>query len=322
MTGGRTGFIDFERLRNPVLQYADWSIKDCACCYHEESEAFYLFFSAFYEDEGMIRSHVVEVETKDFRTFSDPILHLDGKDQGWLGMCSPDLLRHGDTYYLTFNSWGDLAGKPNQLFYKTSKDLVHWSEGYAPLAPSLTNGNRAIDASMIYENNAFYLFWKERTDADRTRLARAPSLSDDFEFVGNGYPTFVMMDGKDNGLIHENFCFFKTGDGWRVVMTDYMKDSFEHHNSYIYTLLAAGEEPERFLAWGEGCKLDIERQRFNTDHRANAAALYDWRKYDGYFYLLYAGNAENTTFATRGHNRLGISRSTDLVNWIPLSEGM
>ncbi len=322
MTVSPSPFIDFEQLRNPVLQYTDWSIKDCACAYRGESHAFYLFFSAFYEDEGMIRSHVVEVETKDFRTFSEPILHMDGRDQGWAGMCSPDLLKVGDTYYLTFNSWGDVPGRPNQLFVKTSMDLIHWSAGYTPLAANLTSGNRAIDASLIHDNGEFILFWKERTDADRTRLAYASSLTDDFAFVGNGYPSLVMDDGKDNGLIHENFCFFKADDGWKVVTTDYRKNSFEHHNSYIYSLLGDGDRRTDFLAWGEGYKLEIERQRFNSDHRANAAAIYDWRHYDGYFYLIYAGNTENETFAARGHNRLGISRSKDLLNWIPLNEGM
>ncbi len=322
MTAGLSSFIDFERLRNPILQYADWSIKDCACAYREQSRAFYLFFSAFYEDDGMIRSHVIEVETKDFRTFSEPILHLDGRDQGWAGMCSPDLLKVENTYYLTFNSWGDMPGRPNQLFVKSSADLIHWSEGYSPLAANLTSGNRAIDASLVHTNGEFLLFWKERTDEDRTRLACASSLADDFAFVGSGYPSFVMKDGKDNGLIHENFCFFKADGSWKVVMTDYKKHAFEHHNSYIYSMLAGGDQRTDFLAWGEGCKLEIKRQRFNSDHRANAAALYDWRRYDGYFYVIYAGNTENKTFSARGHNRLGISRSKDLMNWTSLKEGI
>lgn len=35
---------------------------------------------------------------------------------------------------------------------------------------------------------------------------------------------------------------------------------------------------------------------------------------------IYTGNKENEAFATRGHNRLGISRSQDLIHWIPLQE--
>ncbi len=267
MRSSLNGFIDYNQLSNPVLQYPNWSIKDCACAYHEEAKTFYLFFSAFYEDKGMIRSHVVGVQTKDFKAFSEPFFHVDGLEEGWAGMCSPEILKVADTYYLTFNSWGDLPDRPNQLFYKTSTDLIHWSEGYAPLAANLTQGNRAIDSSLIYENGTFYLFWKERTDADRTRLAQASSMSGDFELVGEGYPTLVMKDGRDNGLIHENFCFFKADNRWRMITTDYKKDSFALHNSYIYTMVADGSENTDFLAWGEGYKLDIAKQAFNSDHR-------------------------------------------------------
>jgi len=314
-------FIHYEMLRNPVLQYPDWSIKDCASVYDEASKSFYLFFSAFYEHDGMIRSHVVGVETKDFKQYSEPFLHIDGLEEGWAGMCSPEILKVRDTYYLTFNSWGDLPERPNQLFYKTTTNFVQWSEGYSPLAANLTEGNRAIDSSLIYDNETYYLFWKERTDADRTRLAQASSITDNFAFVGEGYPTLTMKDGADNGLIHENFCFFKVDGRWKMITTDYMKDSFALHNSYIYTLMSEGNEHPDFLSWGDGYKLDIAKQDFNSDHRANAAALYDWRNHDGYFYIIYAGNKENESFATRGHNRLGISRSKDLIEWIPVQEG-
>ncbi|RXZ82012.1 hypothetical protein EBB07_11795 [Paenibacillaceae bacterium] len=320
MTLSPETFLSFGQLSNPVLAYSNWSIKDCACVYHEPAESFYLFFSAFYEDDGMVRSHVVEVATKDFLTFSEPILHLDGKDEGWTGMCSPEIVKAEGVYYLTFNSWGDQAGRPNQLFYKTSTDLIHWSEGFQPLAANLTQGNRAIDSSLIYENGLFYLFWKERTAEDRTRLASSAALSGDFAYIGDGYPQFLMQDGKDNGLIHENFCFLKVDGQWRMITTDYKKDSFAFHNSYLYTLKTAGENPLDFLTWESGYQLDVQQESFNADHRANAAALYDWRKYDGHFYLLYAGNTENESFATRGHNRLGLSRSKDLLQWSPAGQ--
>lgn len=54
-------FIDWANLRNPVLSYPNWSIKDSATAYR--NGVFYVFFSAFYDDHGRVRSHVAEVST-------------------------------------------------------------------------------------------------------------------------------------------------------------------------------------------------------------------------------------------------------------------
>ncbi len=48
---------------------------------------------------------------------------------------------------------------------------------------------------------------------------------------------------------------------------------------------------------------------------ANAAAVYDWRKYDGYYYLIYAGRNEGQTYAKRGWNQIALARSKDLIHW-------
>jgi len=62
---------------------------------------FYVFFSAFYDEHGRVRSHVAEVSTKDFKTYSQPILNFDGEDDGWIGMCSPDVQLLGNVYELS-----------------------------------------------------------------------------------------------------------------------------------------------------------------------------------------------------------------------------
>ena len=98
-------FIDWQSLSNPVLSYPNWSIKDAAMAYRDGT--FYVFFSAFYPERGQVRSHVVEVSTRDFKHFSEPIFNFDGEEEGWIGMCSPDVQRLGGKYVMTFNSWGD-----------------------------------------------------------------------------------------------------------------------------------------------------------------------------------------------------------------------
>jgi hypothetical protein len=144
-----------------------------------------------------VRSHVVEVSTPDFKHYSEPIFNFDGEEDGWLGMCSPDVQRLNGKYVMTFNSWGDKPGKPNQLFYRASDDLVHWTPRRT-LGLNLTQaGNqRVIDAAL-----------------------------------------------------------------------------------------------------------------------APAAAVYDWRKYDGYYYVIYAGRNEGQTYAKRGWNQIALARSKDLIHW-------
>jgi hypothetical protein len=95
---------------------------------------------------------------------------------------------------------------------------------------------------------------------------------------------------------------------WRLLTTDYNPPS-----ARLYTL----ENKRDWLKWGQGYELEIPVESFNTDNVANAAALYDCRKHDGYFYLIYAGRTEHKTYLHRGWNRLGLARSKDLIHWQP-----
>jgi hypothetical protein len=297
-------FIDWQSLSNPVLSYPKWSIKDAAMAYRDGT--FYVFFSAFYPERGQVRSHVVEVSTRDFEHFSEPILNFDGEEEGWIGMCSPDLQRLGGKYVMTFNSWGDKPGKPNLLFYLTSEDLVHWSQRQT-LARNLTQDKRVIDAALAEVDGGYYLIWKEGTQGHmKPRLAFAAALDQPFKFVGDGFPALMMADGNDDGLTHENYEFVHTQGKWYLLTTDYNPEG-----SYLYQL----DPGSGWLKWTQGYRLQTPKEKFNTDHRDNAAALYDWRQYDGYYYLIYGGRTEGKTFAGRGWNRLGLSRSKDLIHW-------
>jgi hypothetical protein len=296
-------FIPWKSLHNPVLSYPNWSIKDSAMAYR--GGVFYVFFSAFYEDRGQVRSHVVEVSTRDFKTYSQPIFNFDGEEDGWLGMCSPDVQHIGNQYIMTFNSWGDKPGKLNALFYKTSSDLTHWSKA-APLAAELTVGLRVIDAATAHTPEGYYAIWKEGQRGMKPRMAFANSLDGPFHFVKSGLPALLMEDSKDDGLIHENYEFLQIDGRWRLLATDYNPPS-----PRLYTL----EDPSDWLKWGQGYELKIPIESFNTDNIANAAALYDWREYDGFFYLIYAGRTEHATYLRRGWNRIGLARSKDLIHW-------
>jgi len=320
-------FIDWANLHNPLLSYPGWSIKDFALA--QKDGVFYVFFSAFYEDYGQLRSHVVEVTTRDFKTYSEPVINFDGQADGFVGMCSPDVQKLGNLWELSFNSWGGNDDKkPHQLFYMTSPDLVHWSPRQ-PFASNLTAGHGVDDLTVTRNGNRYYAMWKEavrprdlpRREAVeksqippwryglRAQLAEAKSLSGPWSYVGSGYPTLKMADGKENGLIHENFEFIWIDGKLNVVTSAYPGG----HDGYMYTLL----DPKHPLEWGKGMKLNVPTESFNREVLYNAGAISDWRKQDGYFYLIYGGTNEKTSYGHRGWYRMALARSKDLVHWVP-----
>ncbi|MEQ8704828.1 MAG: hypothetical protein RIC19_12955 [Phaeodactylibacter sp.] len=310
---GDAQWLDWSALRNPVYQHEGWSVKDACMIYNEADSTFYLFFSAFYFDDGRERSHLSAVKTKDFRSFSDPLFLWDGRKDGWIGLCSPNLTVVQGKYILTYNSWGDKKGKPNQLFYAVSEDLEHW-ERDIPLAHELTTDKRAIDASLAYHEGKYILSWKGKKG--KTRMACSESDLDSFQFINFGYPVYLMREGGENGMIHENYEYFQADDQWWCLTTDYAYNPYREHAPYLYKLKEAPSQFPSWLQWEDGYKITIPIEKgFNTSYAANAAFICDGRAYDGYYYMIYAGRTENKTHAKRGDNKLGLARSRDLVNW-------
>ena len=300
--------MNWEQLKNPVLEYPTWSIKDYGIAY--EDGVFYLFFSAFYEDNGRVRSHVVEVTTPDFKAYSEPILNFDGQEDGWIGMCSPDVMKAGDTYYLVFNSWGDKEGKPNQLFYMSSSDMANWS-ARKPLAANLTQGKWAIDAALAFESGKYFLFWKEQQTA---RCAVGDSIDGDFRFIGDGYPKFQSASRKHVPW-NENYQLLKTDGKWHLLATTHGKT--RSHAPIIYDMQGDCESEANWAQWTNGRELFVADEQFNTRDQANSAVLLDLTCVDGFYYLLYAGTTEREAYLRRGWNKLGVSRSEDLTKWMP-----
>ena len=285
-------WFDWSRLHNPIYAHEGWSVKD-ACMVHSDN-AVYLFFSAFFWDRGRERSHVVGVRTTDFRTYSNPLFQIDGREADWYGLCSPDLTKVDDVFVLTYNSWGDHPDKPNQLFYATSQDLTEWTFGQ-PLAPELTHGVRAIDAAVTQHHGRIFLSWKER---QTPQIAWASNLEGPWHRLGR--------PGKG---WFENQQFLTLDD------TPHMLITRKDFQPYLMELEGNLEEETAWLRWSAARRLEVPQQAFNTHDRTNAAYLADWRHHDGYAYLLYAGSTEGHTHAGRGDNRLGLARSRDLQVW-------
>ncbi len=289
------GFIDWSKLKNPVYQKDGWSVKDASMIYHEETGYFHLFFSAFFESDGRIRSHVASVKTKDFISFSEPVFVWHGKEIGYKGFAAPEILKVEDKYILTYNSWGDKPGKFNQLFYAVSTDLENWDKHHH-LAGNITENRRVIDAAMTVRDGKYILNYKTGLLKQKSRIATADSLEGPWKRIGQPIKTwmengqFIDLDGKLHLLM--------TGEG---------------HLPYLSQFVGGGKNP--LLNWGDLRKFELPLESFNTHDRANAAHLKDWRNFDGYFYLLYAGTTESDSYIGRGDNKLGLARSKDLIHW-------
>jgi hypothetical protein len=286
--------IDFSALKNPVYQHDGWSVKDS--CMAMKDGTFYVFFSAFYVDGGISRCHVSGVKTSDFKTFSGPLFIWDGREQGWMGMCSPNISQINNTYYLTYNSWGESKTNPPQLFYAQSKDLEKWDK-HKPLAANVTKGARSIDAAIAFANEKYYLVYKEY---QTPKMAVGKSLDGEFKSLG-AVP----------GGWFENGEFIKIDGKWNLLVTD------RAHLPCLRELQAKGDRDEDWINWGKFRRLKIPLQNFNLNERANCAFLADFRQIDGLFYLLYSGR--NKGFGHEGDFdfSLAIARSKDLVAWQP-----
>ncbi|MFL5785548.1 MAG: hypothetical protein ACJ76H_13110 [Bacteriovoracaceae bacterium] len=285
-------FVDWARLKNPVYQHEAWSVKDATMIYREETGEFYVFFSAFFESRGKIASHISGVKTKDFVTFSEPLFVWSGEEIGYKGLAAPEVMRDGDRFVMSYNSWGDKLLKPNHLFYATSPDLEHW-EKHQPLAGNISRWQRLIDATLAKRNNQYVLVYKTGKLFQKSQIAVATDLKGPWKTLGR--PIKDWMENGEliglDGVLH----LLMTGKG---------------HLPYLSRLNSSD-----YLSWGPLTRLDVPRETFNTFDLANAAHLKDWRKYDGYFYLIYAGTTEGDSYLGRGDNRLGIARSTDLIHW-------
>jgi hypothetical protein len=290
---GEKPFIDWQGLKNPVYSHEGWSVKDACMTYNHGT--FYIFFSAFYFDAGRETCHVVGVKTSEFKTFSEPLFIWRGEEEGWIGMASPDIKKIGDTYYLTYNSWGDKKGQPNQLFYATSKDLEHW-EYDLPLASNITRGKRAIDAAIAHYNGNYYLQWKE---------FQRPKIAWSTDMGATGWHRIGWVPGH----WFENAELIRIDGSWNIIATCRL------HQPCIREMKGDGSEIVHWKRWTWPRRLDIPMEEFNTDNIANAAFLADWREYDGYFYLIYGGRTEGQTHFKRGNNKLGLARSRDLIVW-------
>lgn len=281
-------------------------------------------------------SHVAGMLTTDFVTFTE-LFWISGHAQGWTGMCSPNFTPLNESFWImTFNSWGDEAGKPNQLFYLTSADINGWiatggrhedsDPPYHPLGASVTRGVRSIDAAVwpakLPNGTTSWLLAYKRVQTPFFALGPmsgagqpgAAGLEGDFDPLPS--LSFSRRDGTLDLADHENWDFLEGPDGkLRVVSSDYGSTVSGARTTWLYTQETAGD----FGTWNDGYPINVTRAWFNNDDLANAGFVADWRGVSGVgqFVLIFAGNTQKShgQFAGRGHNRLGFAVSGDLEVW-------
>ena len=206
-------------------------------------------------------------------------------------MCSPNFYEApqgapipsgAGKYIITMNSWGDIDGRPNQLFISTSSDLRIWST-YAPLGSSRTAGDRAIDAAVAWIpmpapasvsvsragtaseayndiNNAtglvnqWVLAYKD--GAGKTRFGVSDSLDGNFSDPLHGsLPQFQYRGGKASSATHENFQFFHGPDAkLRIVTSDYGSGTVGRE-TWVYTQAQDGD----LSNWVDGFAVPVDK---------------------------------------------------------------
>jgi hypothetical protein len=198
---------------------------------------------------------------------------------------------------------------PTGLDYRTSANasLTTWSAPH-PLGPGLAS--RMIDSALAFTGNGVILGFKAGTTTQHFEIAWAPSLTGTFHVIGQ--PNINIY----NDTV-ENYEFLTVNGAWTLVATSNTLDQ-----PYIFTLGAGNPmTPATWLTWSAGRELMIPSQSFNSGtgvssvsyEHANSAFLCVGPS--GEDYLTYAASTELTQYGGWGHARIGLARSSDLVNW-------
>lgn len=294
---------NWNQLSNPVLSIQNEQVTDVDAIY--DKGTWYLFYSVLYEDSTGKHARIIEVSTTDFKQYSKPILFFNGQEDGWQGMANPDITRHRNIYYLSFNSWGSKPGTPDQLFYMTSRDLKSWTVKTA-LAPELTTGGKATHPSLAFSRGKAFLIYHQEKEP---QVAMAKGVRTPFEKLGIGTPSFY--SSTDTIVPHTRHQLIRFGNKWGLLA------SGNNQLPYLYMLPVQGASGLGWLTWEGGYPLKVYRREVGAVAPPESATLVNMQRFGGYFYLFYVMNPGNATTQEIGSSHIEVYRSTDLINWAP-----
>ncbi len=284
--------LPWSSLRNPVLYLPTAPLKDAAVVFDEQSEKFYLrasYFNLF--------------ESQDLRTWKEMPSSFEGS--------SPDIIKRDFWYITTQNKYKNkllsllpfrylTISKRESLYSRSKLDATY-------LGPKFLLPARIIDGALAFDNflERFILIFKKWQ-------AVYIALSKNFDPSAWERPKKAYFEGGWG----ENFQILKIDDHWRLIATCRDPDKpnvtgyTESHLPFIFN------RGPSWLDWKNKTLLHIPAESWNSVMKANSGFLCDWRKYDGYFYLFYAGSDDNYKFDGRGHAKIGVARSKDLETWL------
>jgi hypothetical protein len=289
--------VDWQAVRNPIITLPDQALKNETV--RALDGRWHLLTSYRFEDE---RVGTVPFESDDLATWTEVSPRLPDDN-------SPNLTREqGGRYVITFQSL-DAAGA-TRLYYRTSPNLETWSDRQ-PLVPDAFPGQRLIDSGLAHTDDGLFLMFKrgERVGPQYTELAWSRSGRLDGPWKLLGQPDTAPL---------EDYQFLVIDGVWHVLGTEIPLG----HDPVLYRLRGDPSKAKSWLHWKEAGRFEIPEEDWNagetpavTHETSNASFLCDARAADGYFYLFYAGSTELTTFAGRGHAKIGVARSRDLQTW-------
>jgi hypothetical protein len=289
----------WDAIRNPFLEFEDAAIKDAFCV--RRGDEWHLGYSRV--TETPFRFRLGFSRTNDFVSFEHGAT-LDQEDTG--GLASPDVIGWTDgSYVMTYNSHTrDVGTDANKLYWRTSSDLATWSDAHrfhvdGADAPE----DRLIDAALAYTDTAAFLFFK-RDQVANVAVSETRSLDGPWALLGPIEPGNV-----------ENLQVLRIDGTWHLLATSLLP-----HRPILHRLEGDPAIAESWRVWTKVRELEVPEQSWNTGksvfyERANAGYLVDDRARDGFFMLVFAGTTELSSYEGRGHVKLGLARSRDLVSW-------
>lgn len=311
-------FIDWARLKNPILSVSDRMLKDQAVVYRDGW--FYMFASTrFADDDPEADSKCRDAyKSRNLRDW-EPFCAAEAGYQG-----SPDII-HADGRYVMIQQQPPQPEDDwmRRLYYTTSPDLETWSET-RPVLAEVFPGTRIIDGALAYMDNRYLIGFKDQLQLFHVTLSLEDSLEGGWE-----HPKLVGFDAVLEWT--ENYQFLEIDGSWRLIATgrapleQEKPDGFPvecatssyvgNHEPFIFVQKHPGNSQDSFALWTGKTHLEVPYEDWNIAMRANSAYLCDWREHDGYFYLFYAGSNDCTSFQGRGHGKIGVARSPDLLHW-------
>ncbi|MDP8224840.1 MAG: hypothetical protein P9L99_15885 [Candidatus Lernaella stagnicola] len=296
--------IDWAGLENPILARPDRMLKDQAVVYH--NGWFHIFASTRFVNgdasENIARQRMYK--TRDFRNYEE----WWDDDLGYVG--SPDVIRMGDRWFMAF--WKPLNlnfEEMSRLYYSTSEDLVDWSKD-KPLLPGVQPFQRHTHSALAEVDGYVVLGYKHWEQFSITRSVEA--ALDPYAWLD---PVIAYPGGYEDWA--ENYQFLSIDGAWRMIATSNVTTGkySSGREPFIYRARNGGVAFPDWQYWEERTHLEVPFEDWNQILHADSAYLCDWREYDGYFYLFYAGANDSASFQGRGHGKIGVARSADLVEW-------